>query len=522
MNDRDQATTIADDVRQLHQMGYAQELARRMSGFSNLAISMSIICILAGGITSFHLGFGSVGGASIGIGWPLVCCFSLVVAAAMAQVASAFPTAGGLYHWASILGGRGWGWVTAWFNIAGLVTVLAAINVGTYEFIAGSFLPDEMRTLATQLAIVGGITFSQALLNHLGIRVTTLLTDFSGYWILLVAAVLTIVLLAAADAWEPARLVTFSNYSGKPSGDPVWPATGSLAILFALGLQLPAYTITGFDASAHVSEETIGAAINVPRGIVRSVLVSGIAGWIMLVAIVLAMPDMDQGAAQGKQVFFWTLRELLPAWGWRLLCGAIAIAQYLCGLATVTSASRMAYAFARDGGLPVSHRLRRVSQRFRTPDVAIWTVAVAAFLFTVYAQLYQTIAAVCTILLYISYVLPSALGFAAYGRTWRQMGPWHLGFWYRPLAAASVAGCIGLIAIGLYPFNNTATLVVAGTVAALAAFWWLFARHYFAGPPVGVISIQRQAEIYAEEEAVHQPHLPEEAEQHRLHGGGDG
>ena len=102
--------TVAEDIRTLHHMGYAQELARRMSGFSNFALSLSIICILAGGITSFAQGFCSVGGAAIGLGWPLVCLFSLVVALTMGQVASAFPTAGGIYHWASILGGRGWGW----------------------------------------------------------------------------------------------------------------------------------------------------------------------------------------------------------------------------------------------------------------------------------------------------------------------------------------------------------------------------------------------------------------------------
>src|SRR5438034_882148 len=137
----DDPKALADDVRTLHRLGYAQELARRMSGFSNYALSLSIICILAGGVTSFHLGYCSVGGASIGLGWPLVCCFSLVVALTMGQVASAFPTAGGLYHWAAILGGRGWGWATAWFNLAGLVTVLAAINVGCWQFLAGSFAP---------------------------------------------------------------------------------------------------------------------------------------------------------------------------------------------------------------------------------------------------------------------------------------------------------------------------------------------------------------------------------------------
>src|SRR5918992_757804 len=137
----DQSEVIREDERTLRQLGYAQELHRRMSGFSNFAVSLSIICILAGGITSFHVGFGSVGGAAIGLGWPLVCLFSLTVALTMGQVASAFPTAGGLYHWAAILGGRGWGWATAWFNLAGLITVLAAINVGMYVFFRNTIGP---------------------------------------------------------------------------------------------------------------------------------------------------------------------------------------------------------------------------------------------------------------------------------------------------------------------------------------------------------------------------------------------
>src|SRR2546426_54977 len=162
----DDQDRIADDVRTLHRLGYAQELLRRMSGFSNFAISLSIICILAGGITSFHIGFCSVGGAAIGLGWPLACLFSLCVAATMAQIASAFPTAGGLYHWAAILGGRGWGWTTAWFNLAGLITVLAAINVGTYQFVAGSFFPHLATHVHMQLLFVAAITGSQALVNH--------------------------------------------------------------------------------------------------------------------------------------------------------------------------------------------------------------------------------------------------------------------------------------------------------------------------------------------------------------------
>ncbi|MEX2115192.1 MAG: amino acid permease, partial [Pirellulales bacterium] len=277
-----QRETIADDVRLLNSLGYGQELSRQMSGFSNFAVSFSIICIVAGGMTSFPQGLSSVGGAAIGIGWPVSCLLALCVALAMAQIASAFPTAGGLYHWAAILGGRGWGWLTAWFNLAGLVTVLAAINVGTYLFAARSVESawgvsaaqlGPGGELALQIAGVTAITVAQAIFNHIGIRVTAALTDFSGYWIMFIALALTGAMLIAAPSLDPARLLTFTNYSGAAGGD-IWPATQSIGWLFLLGFLLPAYTITGFDASAHTSEETVGASHHVPRGNVRSVFES--------------------------------------------------------------------------------------------------------------------------------------------------------------------------------------------------------------------------------------------------------
>jgi amino acid transporter len=145
----------------------------------------------------------------------------------------------------------------------------------------------------------------------------------------------------------------------------------------------------------------------------------------------------------------------------------------------------MAYAFARDGGLPASAWLRRVSPRFRSPDVAIWAVAAAAVLFTVYTPVYSTITAVCVIFLYVSYVLPTALGYFAHGRTWTVMGPWHVGPLYRPLAVVSVLGCVALIVIGMQPPNEKGAWVVGGTAAALAVVWFAYARHRFEGPPQG-------------------------------------
>ena len=507
---------IEQDVKTLHSLGYAQELLRRMSGFSNFAVSFSIICILSGGINSFHLGFSSVGGAAIGLGWIFSCLLSLLVALAMAQVASAFPTAGGLYHWAAILGGKGWGWLTAWFNLVGLITVLSAINVGTYLFLANSLGPligfnpgalNPAMSFICQFIGVSLITFSHASCNHLGIRLTTKLTDFSGYLIFAVSTLLTLVLLffSFGHGIDLSRLVTFTNYSGDAGGG-VWPQTGNLFLLFMLGLMLPAYTITGFDASAHTSEETIAAARQVPKGIVNSVFWSGVFGWAMLAAVVLAMPNMNDAAAQGTNAFFWTMDNVLPDPVKFALYIGIGLSQYLCGLATVTSASRMAFAFARDGGLPASGSLRSVSRKYRTPVVAIWAVSILAVAFTVYTPVYSTITAVCVIFLYISYVIPSALGLFAYNRTWTRMGPWTLGKWYRPVAALCVLVCALLIFIGIQPPNEKALGVTLGALVATAVVWFGYEQRRFQGPPQGVMIQQRQTKIEEAEKEIGEIH----------------
>lgn len=522
---------VDQDRELLHRLGYAQELKRRMSGFSNYAISLSIICILAGGITSFPVGLCSVGGASVGLGWPLMSLVALAFAATMAQVASAFPTAGGLYHWSSLLGGRGWGWATAWINLIGLILVIAAINVATVQFTLAAFAPllglDDTQVgellailvgdaplhewlqgtgtggllLAGQLLAVAVISATHALFNHRGIELTTRLTDFSGYLILVVSVVLTVALLWWAPGYDFSRLITLTNVTGMPGEAAVWPRTESLGWAFALGLLLPAYTITGFDASAHAAEETVGASAAVPRGIMRSVLVSGLMGWVMLCAVVLAIPDLDAAVNQGSNVFFWTLEQTLPAWLRFSLLGAICLAQYLCGLAALTSTSRMVYAFARDGGLPRSDWLRQVSHRFRTPAVAIWIAAAVSVAITAVVP-YLAITAVAVVFVYVSYLMPTLAGLPAYGRHWTVMGPWNIGPLYRPLGVLCVLAGIGLIVIGVQPPNEIAQLVIPGTVCLLTVYWWVWKRNHFVGPPTGKITAERKAEIASEERSL--------------------
>ncbi len=516
------------DVGVLHSMGYAQELERRMSGFSNFAISFSIICILSGGINSLAQATSGVGGAAIGIGWPLGCAVSAVFAIAMAQIASAYPTAGGLYHWGSILGNRFTGWVTAWFNLLGLVTVLGAINVGTYYFFMGTFgtpylaLTDDITTRIVFLAIITGL---QAVVNHMGIGLTAKLTDFSGYLIFATALALTVVCLAVADNYDVARLFTFTNYSGEAGGS-VWPKSENIWYVFALGLLLPIYTITGYDASAHTSEETVKAAHSVPRGIVTSVFWSALFGYIMLCAFVLMIPTtvantdgtsvdgMTAAAGQGWNVFFWAMSEQVHPVIRDILYLLIFISQWLCGLATVTSVSRMIFAFSRDGGLPASKVLAKVSPTYRTPVAAIWTGAILAVLFVWFTSLdfmkfgdtpVYTIVVSCTVIfLFFSFAIPITLGLFAWGTPkWQNMGPWNLGQGlFKLFAVLTVLAMILIFVLGIQPPNGPALYVTVGFLIVTAIVWFVFEQRRFKGPPIGEEVARRQAEIAAAEKAV--------------------
>lgn len=483
--EQDAAGKTADDIRILQSMGYTQELSRSMKPFSNFAISFSIICILSGGINSLHQGTSGVGGAAIGIGWLVGCAVCLIFALGMAQIGSAFPTAGGLYHWSSILGGRGLGWLTAWLNLLGLVTVLGAINVGTFGFFIGAFGPalGLEANFQTQAAFVIGITIIQALVNHFGIRLTAFLTDISGYLIFATAAALTVALLAYAQHWDLSRLVTFKNYSGVGGGD-VWPPTQSMLMLFGLGLLLPIYTITGFDASAHTAEETVGASRAVPKGIITSVLWSALFGWLMLSAFVLAIPDMDKAAASGAGVFFGTMDAVLPPTVKNLLYVAIFVAQFLCGLATVTSVSRMIFAFARDGGLPASNLLKRVHATLRSPVAAIWTGSLISVLFTLYTPVYTTIVSVTVIFIFLSYGLPVIIGGFAYGRTWTHMGPWDMGPAFRLVSVLAALAIALVFFLGVQPPNDAALTITLVFLGITAVVWFGFERRRFKGPPV--------------------------------------
>ncbi len=504
-----------EDIKVLHGMGYAQELERRMSRFSNFAISFSIICILSGGINSLGQATSGAGGGAIGIGWPVGVALSGLFALALAQISSAYPTAGGLYHWGSILGNRFTGWLSAWLNLLGLITVLGAINVGTFYFFFGAFGPifGIEDTLTHRVVFVAALTGAQAAINHFGIGLTAKLTDFSGYLIFAAAVALTLVLLASADSYEFSRLWTFANYTGTEGASSVWPTAVSGFMAFSVGLLLPIYTITGYDASAHTSEETTKAAHSVPSGMVSSVLWSGIFGWLFLSAFILMVPNMDDAAKQGWNVFFWGMDAQVNPVVKNILYVAIFISQFLCGLATVTSASRMLFAFSRDGGIPgASAALAKVSKAHRVPVASIWVSSLLSVIFVWFTSAitiagtpaYSIVVSCTVIFLFLSFVVPIALGlFTIGGKKWPAMGPWNMGIaTYKVVAVLAIFAMAFMFFIGIQPPNDWALEITVGFVLVSIVIWFAFENRRFQGPPIGDMVAKRQAAIRAAEAAV--------------------
>ena len=489
---------LTEDEKVLHSMGYAQELQRRMGAFQNFAISFAIICIVAGGITAFPVALSAGGGMSLGVVWVIGSIFALLVAAAMGQVASSYPTAGGIYHWSSILGGRGFGWAAAWFNLLGLMFVVSSVNWGLFNLFRDLFLAQVVGADVTnwvpsgefstgwwyQTVFIILVTAIQAYINHYQLRLTTVLTDWSGYIILATAVVLTLTMLAFAESWDFSRLFTFRNFTGEAGGN-VWPAATVGFYILLIGLLHAVYTITGFDASAHTSEETHDAQKEVPKGMLRSVFWSFLFGYVMVCSFVLALPDQKDaagvvtqdgvaaGAAQGWNAFNWLIAQVaMPGWLRSLIIIGIVVSNFLCALAGLTSCSRMMYAFARDGGLPMSETLRRVDPHLRTPGPAIWVAGALAIVATLYGGAFLVLSTGCAVFLYLSYLMPIAAALRSEtAGNWKNKGPFNLAGASVPIAVIAIIGCAVLIFVGVQPPQEKVGYLIVLMLLAMIGFW---------------------------------------------------
>ncbi|HZO89666.1 MAG TPA: amino acid permease [Chthonomonadaceae bacterium] len=512
-----QGPRLESDKAVLHQFGYAQQLLRDMGGFSNFAISFSIISILTGAVTLYGTGLNSGGPVVMGIGWPLVTLFVLFIAASMGELASAIPTSGALYHWSSLLGGPTWGWLTAWLNLIGLVAAIAGIDYGCATFLAPLLKPtfglgawfgsgSEIRSYMIVFTV---LLLSHAILNHIGIRTVARLNDFSALYH--IGGVLVVVIALAF--WAPKQplsyLFTKTYVSPDLASKPFW-------FIFLGGLLQAQWTYTGYDASAHTIEETKDARVRAPWGIYLSVAISGLFGYIMLTFITLAIKDLPAAAAASNPIQYIFEQAINP----RLAAAIIwimTLAQWFCGLSCVTSTSRMIFAFSRDNGMPLARVWANVSRRYRTPAAAVWLASVLAFLLPClilavvtlrpkdldFGKLYPAVTGISTIGLYLSYGLPIFLKLRATREgVWDQRanGPWSLGNWSVPVACISVLWIAFITVLFVLPPNALTGYIFGGTLVALLILYFAAVRGRFRGPVPQAKSQEELLRIEAEYE----------------------
>ena len=488
----EQSAPLSSDEETLHQLGYAQELRRRMSGFSNFAVSFTIISILSGCLTLYGYGMNTGGPAVIVWGWPFIGIMVLFVGLAMAEVCSSYPTAGGLYYWAAKLAsknGPAWSWFTGWFNFLGQVAVTAGIDFGAALFTT-AFLNLQWGYTATPghtVLVYAAILLLHGILNQFGVRLVALLNDVSVWWHLIGVLIIVGALVFVPSHHQSASFV-FSHIVNNTG----WHSTFYVILL---GLLLAQYTFTGYDASAHMTEETHNAARSGPRGIVMSIVVSLFAGWVLLIGVTFAIQHYDATLASPTgvppaQIFI----DAVGATGGKLLLLIVIGAQLFCGMSSVTANSRMIYAFSRDGALPGSSFWHKVNKRTRTPTNAIWLAAAGAFILGLpylwNPTAYAAVTSIAVIGLYIAYVMPTFLRLRQ-GENF-QRGPWHLGRWSYIVGWIAVTWVVIIAILFMLPTvspitatNFNYTIVAVAVVLGFAGIYWLVsARKWFKGPRV--------------------------------------
>jgi amino acid permease (GABA permease) len=498
------AEAVLSDEETLHKLGYAQELLRRMSGFSNFAVSFTIISILSGCLTLYYFGMDEGGPAIIVWGWPIVGIMTLFVGLAMAEVCSSYPTAGGLYYWSAKLArsnSAAWSWFTGWFNFLGQVAVTAGIDFGAAFFI-NAFLNLQwgLGTAPWETIVIYAIVLLvHGLLNQFGIRLVALLNNVSVWWHITGVLIIVAVLAFAPSHHLPAKDVFTGLFNNSGLHIGWW-------YILPIGLLTAQYTFTGYDASAHMTEETNKASTAGPRGIVMSILVSLAAGWVLLIGMTFAIQGNVGGtkylgeAAAGVAAPAQIWHDAIGLTGAKLLLLVAIGAQLFCGMSSVTANSRMIYAFSRDGALPGSAFWHRVNHRTRTPTNAIWLAAAGALIlglpYLANYTAYGAVTSVAVIGLYIAYVLPTFLRLRT-GESF-QRGPWHLGRWSYRIGWTAVTWVVVITILFMLPqfgpvtsggtldLNtvNYAPIAVLAVIGYAGIYWAVSAKNWFTGPRV--------------------------------------
>jgi amino acid transporter len=510
---------LSEDEKHLAKLGYSQDLNRSWSGFSNFAISFSIISILAGCFTNFGAGFNNGGPISISWSWPILGIFILIIGFTMSELVSAYPTSGGIYWWSSKLGGPMAGFFTGWLNLIGLVAVTAGVSYGCATFIdltISTFSKGyaDGYSLTRVFLIFLVVLILAAVLNIFSSHLMAIMNNVSVWWHVVGASAIVLILILVPDQHQSFSYVFTERFNNSGFSD---GATTNFAFWFAIvpfGFLLTQYTITGFDASAHLSEETASASKAAAKGIWRSIFYSVIGGYILLLCVVFAIPNDgsgnpdNAGVGAGGVAYIFT-QSMGHNWA-TLVLFISASAQFFCATSCMTSASRMTFAFSRDGAIPGSETLKKLNN-LKVPANSVIFVAIAAAIVTLPALIevnigtkadpliipvaFYAVTSIAVIGLYLAFAIPIWLRWRMGDRF--EPGSWNNGKKYKWMNLIAV---IEIVVVSLYlmmpfvpgavPFSedfswkfvNYAPIVTVGALLLLTIWWYTSAKNWFTGP----------------------------------------
>ncbi|KAJ8762948.1 hypothetical protein K2173_023077 [Erythroxylum novogranatense] len=507
----DEALEIDSGEKRLNELGYKQELRREMTFFKTLGITFSCMAVFTG-TPLYGPSLRYAGPAPLIWGWIVVTFFTWFVGIAMAEICSSFPTTGSLYFWAAHLAGPRWGpvasWCCAWLETIGLVSGIGA------QAYSGSQALQMIILLATGTNKGGGYYASRgvflcmyigfhliwAVLNTFSLQVIAFLDIISISWQVTGGLVVIIMLPLVASPTQSASYV-FTHFEMAPDSTGI--SSKPYAVIMAV--LLSSYCLYGYDAAAHITEETKGSDRTGPLAILSSIGIISVFGWAYNLALTFSIKECDLnylydennetgGALVPAQIIYDAFhgRYHSSAGAVLFLC-IISGSFFFCGLSATTCAGRLVYALSRDKGIPFSHIWRRIHPKYKVPVNAVWLSATISILLGLpilkLDVVFTAIISISTIGWVGGYAVPifARLVMAEEDFT---PGPFYLGKARRPICLVAFLWicytCSTFLLPTVYPIRwrtfNYAPVALGACLISIMLWWFLDARKWFKGP----------------------------------------
>ncbi|KAI0777533.1 APC amino acid permease [Trametes elegans] len=484
------AASATSDNAALAALGYKQEFKRAFNPIEVFGLGFSIIGLFPSIASVLVFAIPNGGPVALVWGWALCSFFLMFVALALAELGSAAPTSGGLYYWTWMFATPRWrkvlSWVVGYSNsmglIAGLASIewgcavqlMAAVSIGKNE----SFTPTTGQTFAVYAALLVCHGFVSSLATSVVARLQGI---FVALNLLLCLAIIIALPASTPDEFKNTASYAFGgfeNYNGWPNG-----------FAFVLSFLAPLWTIGGFDASVHISEEASNARTAVPWAIISAVGIAGVLGWAMNVVIAFCMGTDLESILENPigQPMATILFNSFGRNGTLAVWSIVVFVQFLMGSSILTAASRQMFAFARDKGLPFSPFIYRVNERTRTPVNAVWVSAFVALILGLLAfagpSANSAIFSLAIAGQYTAFSIPIAIRFLG-GQNWTP-GPFTLGRFGLPVAVVAVAWMVFSVIILAFPTSPGPTADGMNYMVVVYGGWIILCLIYYHIPVYG-------------------------------------